>query len=359
MTAACQGNVGEQILEALRMAKTPYFIITTNIEALKNGLYETDKSFLVPMSSHRDYISCLLKICLKEKIQVLIPGSAPELDVLSENREKFEEKGILVLLNSKEVIETCQDKFRTMEFLKKHQLLFPRFAFLEKPVLPRGLSFPLIIKPQKGGGGSRNVFLLQDQEDLNYYFSFFKKQELLPIVQEYVGDSSEEYTVGVLSDRDGRLIDSIVIKREVKGDLSVRAEINNIKLQGKQFVISSGFSQGMVDDYPEVKNYAEKIALVLDSRGPLNVQCRKTKKGVYTMEINPRFSGTAAIRALLGFNEPDTLIRQYLLGEKVNKIKYRKGLVLRDLRMVYITFNQIKKIKKQKYIANSGNRGEK
>jgi len=70
------------------------------------------------------------------------------------------------------------------------------------------------------------------------------------------------------------------------------------------------------------------------------------------MEINPRFSGTAATRALLGFNEPDILIRKYLLKQKVGKIKYKKGLVLRDLRMVYISPNQIKQINRQKFIKN-------
>lgn len=352
ITAASGGSVGEQVFEALRMSKVPYYIVTTNIEAERNGLYEADMGYLVPKASHRGYIPRLLEIAKKEKIQVIIPGSAPELDFISQNREKFLAKGILPLVNSKEVIETCQDKLKTMEFLKANKLLFPKFGFLLKAELPKGFNFPVVLKPAKGGGGSRNVFILQDQEDLNYYYRYFKKHQFIALIQEYVGDSTQEYTIGVLSDFEGKLLGSIVLKREVKGDLSVRTEIPNPKLGQKPFVISSGFSQGFVDDYHEVKKYCEKIALVLGSRGPLNIQCRKTTKGVFVMEINPRFSGTAAIRALMGFNEPDTLIRKYILKQNITKLTYKKGLVLRDLRMVYISFNQIAKMKRQKFIKN-------
>lgn len=352
ITAPSGGSVGEQVFEALRMSKIAYYLVATNIDPHKNGLYEADKGYLVPMAQDKNYIPRLLEICQKEKIQAVIPGSAPELDVISENRAKFIKNNILPLVNAKEVIEICQDKLKTMDFLKKQGLLYPQFEILKNSVLPKGFKFPLVIKPTQGGGGSRNVFLVQDKEDLKYYGQFFKKQKLVPLVQEYIGDATEEYTVGVLTDFEGKLLGSIVLKREVKGDLSVRTEIKNYKSGQKSLILSSGFSQGFVDDYPEVRNYAEKIALALGSRGPLNIQCRKTSKGVYTMEINPRFSGTAAIRALLGFNEPDTLIRQYLLGQKISKLKYKKGLVLRDLRMVYISSDQIKKMKKQKYIAN-------
>lgn len=41
-------------------------------------------------------------------------------------------------------------------------------------------------------------------------------------------------------------------------------------------------------------------------------------------EINPRFSGSAPIRAIAGFNEPDMIIRNFVFNEKLerNRIKY-------------------------------------
>lgn len=362
VTAISGGSLGDQIFETLKLAEThsnvkpilDYYIVTTNIEPAKSGLYETDVGYLVPRSDNKSYILRILAICRKEKIQVVIPGSEPELNVISQNREKFTKNNILVLINSREVIEICQDKLKTMDFLKKRGLLYPRFEILKNKTLPKSLRFPVVIKPVKGGGGSRNVFIVQDQEDLDYYSNYYNKQKMIPLVQEYVGDSSQEYTVGVLTDFEGKLIGSIALKREVKGDLSVRAIVKNYKPGQKSLVLSSGFSQGFVGDYSKIRKYCEKIALALDSRGPLNIQCRKTPKGIYTMEINPRFSGTSPMRALMGFNEPDVLIRKYLLGQTITKIKYKNGLVLRSLRLVDISLEQLAKINRQKFIKNRG-----
>ncbi len=123
ITAASGGSVGEQVLESLKMAKTSYYIITTNVDSNKNGLYEADKGYLVPLASNRNYIPHLLEICQKEKVQVIVPGSAPELEIISEHRDEFKRNNILLLINSSKVIEICQDKLKTMDFLKKQGLL--------------------------------------------------------------------------------------------------------------------------------------------------------------------------------------------------------------------------------------------
>jgi carbamoyl-phosphate synthase large subunit len=49
-------------------------------------------------------------------------------------------------------------------------------------------------------------------------------------------------------------------------------------------------------------------------------------------EINPRFSGTTSIRAMMGYNEPDLLLRRHLRGEALTpRFPYRSGMVLRSL----------------------------
>ncbi len=65
--------------------------------------------------------------------------------------------------------------------------------------------------------------------------------------------------------------------------------------------------------------FCEKVASALGSTGPLNIQCRKDGEDIYVFEINPRFSGTTSMRALCGYNEPETLIRKHLLKEKMRK----------------------------------------
>lgn len=84
--------------------------------------------------------------------------------------------------------------------------------------------------------------------------------------------------------------------------------------------------------YKEVDVDAKEMA----SRGPLNIQCRKVEEKVYPFEINPRFSGTTSLRALVGYNEPDILVRKHVLREEITSIDYKKGVITRGLSELYI-----------------------
>jgi carbamoyl-phosphate synthase large subunit len=154
-------------------------------------------------------------------------------------------------------------------------------------------------------------------------------------VQEYVGTPFEEYTVGVLHDMDGNLINSIAVRRLLSGQLNIRTRVANRTGRadlGEALVISSGISQGYVARFPEVTVQCERIAAALGARGAINIQCRLVDGKVKVFEINPRFSGTTSLRAMMGYNEPDVLIRRHVLGESIGKhFAYEEGLVLRGL----------------------------
>jgi carbamoyl-phosphate synthase large subunit len=58
---------------------------------------------------------------------------------------------------------------------------------------------------------------------------------------------------------------------------------------------------------------------------------------VVVFEINPRYSGTSSFRAMVGYNEPDILIRKYLLNEPIEPhFDYKEGVILRGLDEVFI-----------------------
>ncbi len=76
-------------------------------------------------------------------------------------------------------------------------------------------------------------------------------------------------------------------------------------------ILAGGFSQFVECEYYEVLNQtAQQIAKAVDSKGPLNIQCRMMNGALYVFEINPRFSGTTPFRTLLGFNEADILMNK-------------------------------------------------
>ena len=98
---------------------------------------------------------------------------------------------------------------------------------------------------------------------------------------------------------------------------------------GKNLVISSGVSHGDIGRFPEVTEPCKEIAAKLGARGPINIQCRLFRGKVYPFEINPRFSGTTGLRAMVGFNEPQQLIDIHLHGHQPVPIVYKSGTIVR------------------------------
>jgi carbamoyl-phosphate synthase large subunit len=181
------------------------------------------------------------------------------------------------------------------------------------------------VKPQFGGKGSSDVYIAQSRtqlEGLAIYLGLTKHDKKF-LIQEYIGTPTDEYTVGVLHTSSGELIDSIALNRDLSRGLSIRSATLNIsgnETLGDKLVISSGISQGTIGRYPEVCRQCEEIASKLNSCGPLNIQCRFYNGKVWVFEVNPRFSGTSSLRALVGFNEPDMFIQNHILGINASEL---------------------------------------
>lgn len=349
VTGTGGGGVGESCAQALRLARTRYRIIGTDASPHSIGIYAADRGYLVPAAQEPGYINRMIKICRKEKARALIPGTEPELMIISKNRDTFEKMGVLPLVNSPEVIDVCQDKWKTFLALKRLGLNTPKSAVVKGGRAPGGKwRFPVILKPYRGGGGSKWTFLARNHRELEFFIKYLHGQRVEIMAQEYLGSADEEYTVGVLTDMEnGSLISSICLKRRVAGALSARF---GIRCGRSVRTVSSGLSQGEVGDYPDIRRYAEKVALRLGSRGPLNVQCRRTSGRIYIFEINPRHSGTTALRAMAGINEPDILIRRRLLGDYRRPGRAIPGLYMRGIQNTRISPEQIARVRRDGFI---------
>jgi carbamoyl-phosphate synthase large subunit len=136
------------------------------------------------------------------------------------------------------------------------------------------------------------------------------------------------------------IIDSIVLKRNILSGLGAKIKIlnksGNASL-GKYLAISSGISQGEIIRNELIATTAEQIAQKLNSTGPLNIQCRLQDNKVYVFEINPRFSGTSPMRAIVGFNELDLSLKNKVLKQtKFSRINYKLGHLVRGLTEYFI-----------------------
>lgn len=335
VTGVGGGGVGRQVLKALLTSPShPYRLIGTDTSRLSIGLYESHDTHILPAARSPQYLEEVESLSRREDVDFVIPGSEPELLALT-SREKdlwwmeplF--KKTRVLANSRRVIDICTNKYELSNFLSKHGIPNPKYNTIHSDLdLNKINYYPVVVKPYLKHGGSRMVFLAEGERDVSFFSNYLRRYGYQPMAQEYIGCHDQEYTVGVLSVEGGEVLGSFALRRMLEPAISCRQRIHG-------HALSSGISQGEVREYLEVREQAEAISKKLGSEGPLNVQGRMVDGNFYPFEINPRFSGTTSIRALMGWNEPDILINHHLTGKRP-KDGYRHGYVLRGLQEVFV-----------------------
>jgi carbamoyl-phosphate synthase large subunit len=331
------GGVGEQLIKALRLSEHKYTLIGADITPISKGFREVDIACLVPRANDPAYVSSLLEICKKHQIRAIFPGSELEIKALAAQRGAFEQQNILLMINRDDVLDICFDKVKTIDFLKARGFSYPpSFAIRSLEDIEGITDFPFVLKPSVGGGGSMNVLVAQDKEELRLFATFLLKIYPEFVAQQYVGVPEHEYTVGVLFDCHGEYMNAISLRRNLAGALSCRLRVPNTsgdKSLGSHLVISSGISQGEFGPHSEVLEQCTEIAKSLKPTCAVNLQCRLVGGKVFIFEINPRFSGTSSLRAMVGYNEPDVLLRRHLLGESIlPNFGYRYAKIVRGLK---------------------------
>lgn len=339
ITAVGGGGHGEQILKALRAAKNDnYYIVGADANEHCPQFALVDESLTLPLASSEDYMDRLYETCEKYKIQALFHGCEPELKLFSKHADSIRAKGIFLPINPPEVIDLCMDKEKTNEKLEELGLMPPQYASIKTKAELEDIDwYPVVVKPSIGGGGSANVYIAQNKPELISLLDYLGIEQVSGtyVIQEYVGTPEDEYTVGVLFDMDGNYLNSIAVHRYMSGQLNIRTRVPNRTGRaelGPTLLISSGISHGYVGKFEEVTSQCVEIAKQIGVRGAANIQCRFVDGQVKVFEINPRFSGTTSIRALMGYNEPDVLLRKHLCGETIQQdFTFDEGIVLRGL----------------------------
>ncbi|MCF6339849.1 MAG: ATP-grasp domain-containing protein [Sulfurimonas sp.] len=328
------GSHGEQIIKSLNLVKNlDLEIIGTDVTALTTGKTIVDKFYQVPYVSDSKYEESIFKIIEENNIKFIFHGSEPELKFISENREKFEKLSIHHPLNSKDAISLCMNKYETYKYLANKGVNLPKFKKIDSIEDIKDIDFyPLVLKPSTGSGGSSDVYIALDKEDCQLLVAYMLKHNVDIIAQQYVGSHNDEYTIGVSANHNGDILGSITIKRYITNALST---YKKVKKDNELFVISSGISQGKVCHNKKLQKQAEDIAKLINSQGPLNIQCREVDGKLMLFEINPRLSGTTSLRAMAGYNEPELMIKYYLLNEEWNN-NYTEMTIMRTIEEVKI-----------------------
>ncbi len=326
-------SLGTEIVKCLSAAGE-YQVYGCDISPLAYGLY-SDKLTESFIADAANYLSSIIGICTKNGIGYIVPGGEQPMVLLAAHAKELGENNILLAGNSSKVINLFSNKERTFDFLKNAGISTPRTKRVYDSRDLEDMSFPCIVKPSSGTGGSDSVFLATNLEECILYTQLLIKNQREAIVQEYIGLEEGEFTIGVLSDTNGEIIGSIAMQRTFNSKLSVA-------YRGAKGLISSGYSQGLIADFRDIRIQAEHIARISGSKGPFNIQGRVKDGVLIPFEINPRFSASTHLRSLAGFNEIHFYLQHIIHGSDNFEWILKEGYYMRSFDEMYIPLKNVK-----------------
>lgn len=249
------------------------------------------------------YIGHLLDKCREYQITHLIPANEVEIKAISKSADLFADAGIKVMINSPDMIEAFQDKYETSLLLNRigGDVIAPK-TYLYHDFSEDGNSYIVKLRNSCGSKLLRKIKMRDEIHELKV-----DVQDI--VIQEYIEEESQEYTVGVFAD--GSHISTIIFKRQLKNGYTSFVEL--------------------VED-EGIRRIAEKIVNEIELRGYINIQLRKHAGKNYIFEINARISGSVYFQYMLGHNIVIWWLD--LLDGKADHVyenKYKKAIGIREL----------------------------
>jgi len=356
---SCVGSgIGQSIVNSLNLSSIPMHLIGLGNNPFAYGAYDCDEFDYTPEVHSDNYIDELIKACSKHGIDLIIPGFDTELILLARNYKKFEKAGIKIILSSEGLISKLRDKNRMLDEFKPVSDAFVRFhdrSSLKIEIEKGKIKFPLLAKPFDGSG-STGIIILNNIHDL-------QKISERHIVQEIAfpkqNDQDYEIFCEKISKNQNLQVSevSIQVVTGAKGEMLGRMATYNKLKDGVPIEI-------IPIDNTEIWSVVDEllpILIQLGLRGPLNIQGRLTDDGLKIFEMNPRFTGISGLRALMGFNEVEACVKEWLgIDNGKNQIRInsnRFGTRQTADKSIPIESNQ--KIKNIALKLNKARRGEK
>lgn len=283
-------------------------VVATDMQLSAPALQVADVKLQVPAVYDPEYVNITLDICREQKIDALLSLNDLELPILAENKARFEELGVKVIVSSPEVIDIAFDKYKTAQWVESLGLVAPKtYVRLEdaKKALAAGkIDFPLFMKP-RWGSGSIGLESIADMEELEIYYNLLmKKIKKTILATASVGD---EYI----------MIQEKLTGNEFGLDIMNDLKGNHVAVSVKQkLAMRAGETDKAVTvDIPEVREMGRKIGEALGHIGNLDVDIMQRADGAYcVLELNPRFGGGFPFSYEAGVNMPKAII-QWIKGE--------------------------------------------
>jgi len=318
VTGAGSG-VGQGIIKALRLSTLPLHIISSDISPLNSALFRADEALLLPKVESVGALDIIIDRTRKANIDVIMIGSEFDLQFFARHRRIIEEEtGALIIVSPIDTVRIAEDKWLTAEFLRKNNLPFAH-AYLplgleDAVMVAKEWGYPFILKTRTGTS-SRHIHIINGRDQLGLCFDQIPNPMLQKLINTPSVSLNHEYTCSVFKCSDETLLGPFTARRTLRS--------------GNSWVVE-------VRPFEKLFHLLISVGDMLPIMGSLNIQLMIGNSGPVPFEFNARFSGTTAVRAHFGFNEPEMAIRNYVLKEKVGTPIIKQGTAFRYLEEVFV-----------------------
>ncbi|MCB0460730.1 MAG: NAD-dependent epimerase/dehydratase family protein [Flavobacteriaceae bacterium] len=307
---SCIGSgVGQSVIDSCNLSKLPIKTFGFGNNPFAFGLYNCHEYYYTPDIYSSNYLDVIFDLCKKHKIDLWIPGLDDEANLIAKNIKIFNQNNIRVVVAGSELLDLCRDKKLMSTKLNTVNNIFVRSFNKENfhEAYSKGeIKLPVISKP-RDGFASRGIKIIASEND-------FRKIKDNHIVQELAVPSStckqrEFFDLQIQKNINPQVAEiSIQIVANKNGDIIGKMMSHNKLNNGIPIEIVPYYNN---DIWLEVEKIIPTLK-TLGLRGPLNLQGRLTDDGLKLFEMNARFTGITGLRAVMGFNEVEACIVDWL-----------------------------------------------
>lgn len=306
----------------------------TNSSIYSPAMEAADQAVCSPMIYSDKYIPFLLDYCRKENINAIIPLFDIDIPVLAQNRKKFDEIGVKLIVPEVKIAEICNDKWLTYQFLKDNGFLAPQtfcdFQEVCNALTSKKLRFPIIVKP-RWGMGSIDIYEAENEAELSVLYKKIKREifnsylkyeseidaEKCVIFQQKI--NGQEYGIDIINDLNGSYRNTVIRKK--------------IKMRSGETDCAE------IVENPSIREASMKLALLTKHVGNMDVDMFIEDDKVYILEMNARFGGGYPFSHIAGVDLPRAIV-QWLNGNDVDRslLEATTGIIgQKDISMVRIS----------------------
>lgn len=295
------------------------------------AFHYADKSTVSPLIYDEKYIPFLLDYCQKNRIDLLLSLFDIDLPVLAKNKERFAAVGTRVVVSDEGIVDICNDKWKTYQFLKQHGFRVPKtYLSLQRVMLALDsgeLQYPIVVKP-RFGCGSIGMSIAEDEMALLYYFrrntrviskTYLKYESAgVPNDEQILYQEclqGQEYGADIINDLDGN-VQSIITKKKI----AMRAGETDV---------------AELVDIPEIETELERLGNITHHIGNMDCDIFLVDGKTYVLEMNARFGGGYPFshmggcdlpRAIIGWHRGEAVPAKILQGV-VGKRGYKELII--------------------------------